>query len=92
MTVYCNNASQGKPGCLDVADPEFDMDYSDVEPGAVIHWCSNCGPDAHKIEATLQDAFRNRPGFAADFEKAVTEAETETRTFQNELDSPLEKT
>ena len=46
------------------ADPCMDMDFTDVEPGAVLHWCTACGRGAHAMNAALSKAFETRPGFA----------------------------
>jgi hypothetical protein len=75
MAEFCNDYGQGKPGCLGVADPAYTMDYSDVESGAFIHWCSVCGAEAQKLEAAIQIAFQTRPDFEADFRAAIEQAE-----------------
>lgn len=64
-----------RPGCLGTADERYTMDFGDVEPGAKIHWCSHCGPEAHAMNDALMEALETRgPAFAAEFEKAVDEA------------------
>lgn len=77
--TLCQDAYQDKPGCLNVADPAYTMHFDEVEPGAVIHWCSACGPEAHKIQAAIEKAFRERPGFAEQFEAAIVEAEQDLK-------------
>jgi len=75
MVEFCNDHGQGKPGCLGVADPTYTMDYTDVEPGAYIHWCSVCGREAREMESAIQRAFRTRPGFEREFREAIERAE-----------------
>lgn len=63
------------PDCVGEADPRYTMDFTDVEPGAYIYWCSVCGPRANAIDAALQSAMKNRPGFTEQLEKAIEEHE-----------------
>jgi hypothetical protein len=57
--------------CGNEADPAFTMDFTDVEPGAYIYWCSKCGPRANAMMGALDKAFATRPGFAAELETAI---------------------
>jgi hypothetical protein len=47
------------------------MDFNDVEPGAKIHWCSEHGPGAHRMNEALTKALKTRPGFAQQLEQAI---------------------
>lgn len=60
-----------KIGCLKVADPKYTMDFTDVEPGAYIYWCSACGPDSHKINETIKKVAEEDPGFVEKFANAL---------------------
>lgn len=69
----------GKGGvvCMNRSDPRYTMDFTDVEPGAFIHWCSACGPEAHAMNAALQSAFEDRGDeFTEQLEAAIEAAET----------------
>lgn len=50
--------------CGNLADPKFTMDFTDVEPGAYIHWCSSCGPIWTAVSDNLQEKMKTEPGFA----------------------------
>lgn len=65
--------------CGNEADPEFTMDFTDVEPGAYIHWCRECGPRAQEMDKALKEAFATRPGFAKQLEEAIDRVQTPTR-------------
>jgi hypothetical protein len=73
--ILCKNYDDEAPGCLGMADDRYTMDFSDVEPGAKIYWCSACGPVAHAMDAAIQEAFETRPGFAEEFEEAIETVE-----------------
>jgi hypothetical protein len=47
------------------------MDFTDVKPGAFIHWCSVCGPRARAIDRALTNKLQNEPGFAEKFKAAI---------------------
>lgn len=57
--------------CLGVADDRYTMDFTDVEEGAYIYWCSMCGPRAHAWQALLDKALDERPGFAEDLKREI---------------------
>ncbi|MDA4131847.1 MAG: hypothetical protein OK454_01800 [Thaumarchaeota archaeon] len=63
--------------CGEPADPEYTMDFTDVEPGAYIYWCAVCGPEAKRMNDALDEAFKTRPGFAKELELAIDKAEQE---------------
>jgi predicted nucleic acid-binding Zn ribbon protein len=49
------------------------MRFDDIgeEP---IYWCTFCGEQAKAMDKVIQAAFANRPEFAAEFEKAINDA------------------
>lgn len=60
--VCCANVCQnwkwhlkdGQPKvCLREADDRYTMDFTDVESGSFIYWCSSCGP----LETAIGEAF-----------------------------------
>ena len=51
------------------------MDFTDVEDGAYIYWCSACGPWANKINDALIKACDEQPGFKEKFARAMKEVE-----------------
>lgn len=57
-------------------DPQYDMDYTDVQPGAIIRWCSTCGPKALKMQQLLTEALQTR---GLEFAREL-EAELDKRT------------
>ena len=62
--------------CGNAADPRYTMDFTNVEPGSFIYWCSQCGPAACAMNDALQEAFETRgPEFAQQLETAIDEAE-----------------
>ena len=72
-THRCKDAGFSE-GCLIEADPEYTMDYSDVDPtDPYIYWCSHCGPIQHEIEKVLMDKMRGPGGdeFAEKFKQAI---------------------
>jgi hypothetical protein len=62
-----------RPGCLRVADERYTMDFSDIGKPP-IYWCSRCGPEAHAVDAAIDKAIKERPGFAKEFEEAIEDA------------------
>lgn len=68
-----------KPKCkdcrdfgLDVdADERYTLDFTDVEPGAYIHFCEQHGIEAKKMDDALKEAFASRPGFAQQLQNAM---------------------
>lgn len=76
MTIMCKNFDDPDyPGdCLGIADDRYTMDFSDVEPGAKIYWCSRCGPGAQAIETAITEACEDDPSFAKRFEAAIEKA------------------
>ncbi len=65
MSATAGHACQD---CGRQADPRYTMDFTDVEPGAFIHWCAACGPASHALNDALQHALETRLGFAAQLE------------------------
>ena len=61
--------------CGNMADPRFTMDFTDVEPGAFIHWCAKCGPFWSHIGEVLEDKISNEDGFAKKLEDAMDAAQ-----------------
>lgn len=57
--------------CGNESDPRYIMDFSDVEPGAYIYWCSKCGPDMHSINDALQEKLNSEPGFTKKLENEI---------------------
>lgn len=61
--------------CDRAADPRYTMDFTDVEPGAFIYWCDQCGPVAHEMNDALQASFDADPAFkdrlAAQIDEAI---------------------
>lgn len=55
------------------------MDFTDVESGAYIYWCSNCGPGAHAMNEALEYALETRPGFEEKFKEVMEKVEAEQR-------------
>ncbi len=74
MPHFCNDYGDA-PGCAGEADDRYTMDYTDVEDGGFIYWCSKCGPLAHAMESGINEAFATRPGFGEEFAKAIADAE-----------------
>jgi hypothetical protein len=78
-TPLCKNHGepdgQGGIVCTGVSDPRYTMDFGDVEPGKVIHWCAECGPREHAINNALLLAIDNIPGFAERLEALIVDAE-----------------
>lgn len=73
--IYCNDYGQD-PACLGEADPKFTMDFTMVEKGAYIHWCSHCGPRAKKLSDAIDQACDERgPGFIAELRAELDEVE-----------------
>lgn len=71
--MKCNDAGQGAPGCTGTADPEFTMRFDSI--GEQIHWCSVCGERARAMEEAINQAYKDDPGFAERFRKAIDDAE-----------------
>ena len=48
------------------------MRFDDIgeEP---IYWCTHCGKEAAAMDAAIQQAFAERPGFAEEFKAALEE-------------------
>ena len=70
--------SQTCKDCGEPADPEYTMDFTDVEPGAYIYWCVACGPEAKMMNEALTEALSTRgPGFVKELETAIEKAEQE---------------
>jgi len=70
----CNDRGD-RPGCLGEPDERYTMRFDDIgeEP---VRWCAHCGPDAHAVNAALQEALRTRgPRLARELEAAISEAE-----------------
>ena len=57
------------------ADPEYTMRFDDI--GAPpIHWCSACGMVAQEMNAALEKAFAERPGFAGQLALEIERAKS----------------
>lgn len=59
--------------CGNVSDPKYTMDFTDVEPGAYIHWCAECGPVWNEVNDNLTERIENENGFVVKLEKAIVE-------------------
>ena len=57
--------------CGNEHDDRYTMDFTDVEPGAYIYWCSVCGPIWHEVDKTLQQKLKTEPGFEEKFRAEV---------------------
>jgi hypothetical protein len=57
--------------CGKMADPRYTMDFTDVEPGAFIHWCETCGPFWTEIGEALTEKLREEPAFAGQLEASM---------------------
>ena len=57
--------------CKKIADPKYTLDFTDVEPGAYIRFCSACGPEAHRINDALLGRCESEPGFAERLHTAI---------------------
>ncbi|OPZ38338.1 MAG: hypothetical protein BWY99_01656 [Synergistetes bacterium ADurb.BinA166] len=83
--VVCHNwkcfLKHGQPAtCLREADRSYDMDFTDVKPGAFIHWCASCGPKETAIRTAFENFIHASP---ENFEKAsavVNEARQKDRS------------
>ena len=78
--MKCQNAGQGVPGCLEEADPDLDMDFSEVvEPGEppVLHWCGPCHRVAVRLTRRLHEMCEACPEFAEVLEHEISKAEAE---------------
>lgn len=71
--TYCQNYGDS-PDCLGKIDERWTMNFTDVQPGAFLKWCSVCGPKAHVMDKAIQKAFIERPNFAENFEEAINKA------------------
>ena len=81
--MRCKNESDptAPAGCLGVPDEQYTMDFTDVEPGAYIYWCSACGPEAKEMYDIITNALETRgPEFQEQFRKQVEAAERENRS------------
>ena len=76
MKVYCQHYGE-KIGCLGEPDDQYIMRFDEIG-GPPIHWCSFCGPDAHKINEALEEALED-PETRNNFAKMVREAEESRR-------------
>lgn len=82
IEIVCHD--YGNPGCLGVPDERYTMDFSDVEPGAELHWCSHCGPEAHALADILEEAIVTRgKEFTDKLDGLIQEAETAIRITRN---------
>ena len=76
--ILCKNHDDAVLGCLGMADDRYTMDFGDVEPGAKLYWCANCGPVMHAMVVALQDAFETRSDFADELQEAIRKLRGET--------------
>ena len=70
--------------CGNTADPQYDMDYRDVDPvNGLIHWCSACGLRWHRVEKAIYKKMDESKEFTEQFEKVVNAAHQEERKKVN---------
>lgn len=74
MADPCNDFDE----CLSGADPEYDMDFTDVPGGRVLHWCRPCGERARALQRALVAALDERPGLAAELDREIEIAEAKS--------------
>jgi hypothetical protein len=82
LTHICRNyGDPDAPDCKRVADPQYTMDFTDVEPGpnGYLYWCAKCGPIEKAMHDAIFEMAEADPSFVERFEAAVTEAEAEQR-------------
>lgn len=72
-----NYGDPDAPECKRVADPQYTMDFTDVEPGpnGYIHWCSKCGPIEHKLLDAIMGAADADPSFVVRFGASIAAVE-----------------
>ncbi len=74
MTHICRNyGDPDAPECLRDSDPQYTMDFTDVEPGVsgYIHWCSKCDPLEQRILKAIMGAAEADPSFVVRFGAAI---------------------
>jgi hypothetical protein len=59
--------------CGREADPEYTMNFDDIGE-LPIYWCTACGMAAREMNAALEKAFAERPGFAQQLELEIERA------------------
>lgn len=70
-------SDESRPPCRDFehcgnpSDPRYTLDFTDVEPGAFIHFCATCGPLWAEVAEAIEDRARNEPGFAEKLEAEI---------------------
>lgn len=62
----------GRPGCCSIPDPRYTMRFDDIDEPP-IYWCTFCGKQAAAMKEAIDKAFKERPGFADAFQKAIEE-------------------
>ncbi len=84
MTIEIVCRDYGNPGCLGVPDERYTMDFSDVEPGAKIYWCTHCGPEAHAMADILENTIATRgKEFTDKLDGLIQDAEEALRRERN---------
>lgn len=74
--MFCQNYGD-RVGCLGDIDDTFTMRFGEK----LIHWCSFCGPDEHKVLKLLEQALETRGDrFLNKADKLISQAEQQ-RTF-----------
>lgn len=83
MQIEIKCQQYGHPDCLEEPDERFTMTFDDIgEPP--IHWCSNCGQLAKKMQLALEQAIKEGgPEFATKLERLITDAEVERSSQQS---------
>ena len=52
IETNCRNYGR-TPDCVGTIDERYDMDFTDVPGGEVLHWCAACGPREKEIRDRL---------------------------------------
>ena len=72
-----------RPGCLGEADERFTMNFDDIGEQP-LHWCSNCGANAHAMNEALREAARKQGVvFVKRFSELVDAAEARMKVEGN---------
>lgn len=75
---YGEDDGEGGIVCLNQSDPRYTMDFTEVQPGAFIHWCAKCGPFEHRMLEALNERADADPAFLGTL-KAAIDAATDKR-------------
>lgn len=63
---------------MGIADPQYTMDFTDVEEGAYIYWCAACGPLEHMFKTAIETKLQTDPEFKEKLERAIDGAKRDT--------------